>query len=56
MSNDRWDVVIIGSGPGGGALALRLAETGKRILILERGDYLKREPDNLEREESVRRR
>ena len=46
MGNDGWDVIIIGSGPGGGALALRLAETGKRILILERGDYLKREPDN----------
>ena len=46
MSNDRWDVIVVGSGPGGGALALRLAATGKRILILERGDYLKREPDN----------
>lgn len=46
MSNDRYDVIIVGSGPGGGTLALELARTGKRILILERGDYLKREPDN----------
>ena len=46
MSNDRFDVIVIGSGPGGASLALRLAATGKRILILERGDYLKREPDN----------
>ena len=44
--SDSYDVIIVGSGPGGGALALALAPTGKRILILERGDYLKREPDN----------
>src|ERR1700709_888292 len=46
MSNDRYDVIVIGSGPGGASLALRLAATGKRILILEHGDYLKREPAN----------
>src|ERR1700712_3524955 len=46
MRNDRYDVIIIGSGAGGGTLALRLARTGKRILILERGGYLKREYDN----------
>ena len=46
MSNSRYDVIIIGSGPGGGTLALELAATGKKILLLERGDYLKREPDN----------
>ena len=46
VSNDGWDVIIVGSGPGGGTLALRLARTGKRILILERGDYMPREPDN----------
>ena len=37
---------MIGSGPGGASVAQRLAPTGKRILILERGDYLKREPEN----------
>ncbi len=46
MTNDRYDVIIIGSGAGGGTLALRLARTGKRILLLERGGYLKREYDN----------
>ena len=46
MAGDRYDVIIIGSGPGGGTLALELASTGKRILLLERGGYLKREPDN----------
>jgi choline dehydrogenase-like flavoprotein len=42
----RYDVIIIGTGAGGGTLALRLAPTGKRILLLERGDYLPREQDN----------
>ncbi|MEO9133213.1 MAG: GMC family oxidoreductase [Sphingomonas sp.] len=43
---DHFDLIVIGSGPGGAALAHRLAPTGKRILILERGDYLRREEDN----------
>ena len=37
---------MIGSGPGGASLAHRLAPTGKRILLLERGDYLPREEAN----------
>jgi choline dehydrogenase-like flavoprotein len=41
-----FDVVIIGSGAGGGTLAQRLAATGKSILILERGEHLPREADN----------
>ena len=43
---DRYDVIVIGSGAGGGTLTLELAKTGKRILLLERGGYLKRERDN----------
>src|SRR5205823_9179080 len=47
MADDqRYDVIIIGTGAGGGTLAHRLAPTGKRILILERGEYLPRERDN----------
>jgi choline dehydrogenase-like flavoprotein len=42
----NYDVIIIGSGAGGGTLARSLAPTGKRILILERGDWLKREALN----------
>jgi choline dehydrogenase-like flavoprotein len=45
MSN-RFDIIIIGSGAGGGTLALKLAASGKRILILERGGYLPREKEN----------
>lgn len=40
------DVIIIGTGAGGGTLAYALARSGKRILILERGDYVPREQDN----------
>lgn len=41
-----YDVIIIGSGAGGGTLAHRLAPSGKRILLLERGDYVPREKEN----------
>lgn len=44
--SDHYDVVIIGSGPGGGTMGWRLAQTGKRILLLERGGYLPREREN----------
>ena len=46
MAQDHYDVIIIGSGAGGGTLAWKLAPSGKRILLLERGDYLPRERDN----------
>src|ERR687887_488392 len=45
MAND-YDVIIIGRGAGGGTLAHRLAPSGKRILLLERGDYLPPPPEN----------
>lgn len=42
----HYDVIIIGTGAGGGTLAARLAPSGKRILILERGGYVPREKEN----------
>jgi choline dehydrogenase-like flavoprotein len=42
----HYDVIIIGSGAGGGTLAYALAPTGKRVLILERGGYVPREKSN----------
>ena len=42
----RYDVIIIGTGAGGGTLAYRLTRSGKRILLLERGGYVPREKDN----------
>jgi choline dehydrogenase-like flavoprotein len=41
-----YDVIVIGSGAGGGTLVRRLAPSGKRILLLERGGWLPREPQN----------
>jgi choline dehydrogenase-like flavoprotein len=43
---DRYDVIIIGSGAGGGTLVQRLAPSGKKILLLERGDWIRREREN----------
>src|SRR5262245_46759996 len=42
----RYDVIIIGTGAGGGTLAHHLAPSGKRILLLERGGWLMREKQN----------
>ncbi|MBI1852494.1 MAG: GMC family oxidoreductase [Planctomycetes bacterium] len=46
MATERFDVIVIGSGAGGGTLVHRLAPSGKKILLLERGDYVPREKDN----------
>ncbi len=46
MPPDHYDIIVIGSGPGGASLAHRLAPTGKKILMLERGDYLPRSQKN----------
>ncbi len=43
---DSYDVIIVGTGAGGGTLARHLAPSDKRILLLERGDWLLREPQN----------
>ena len=43
---EHYDVIIVGSGAGGGTLAHTLARSGRRILLLERGDFLTRETDN----------
>jgi choline dehydrogenase-like flavoprotein len=45
-TQNHFDVIIIGTGAGGGTLAHKLAPTGKRILLLERGGYVLREKDN----------
>ena len=44
--SDSYDIIVIGSGAGGGTLVNHLARSGKRILLLERGDWLPREPQN----------
>jgi choline dehydrogenase-like flavoprotein len=42
----KYDIIIIGTGAGGGTLAAALAPSGKSILILERGDFLPKEKEN----------
>ncbi len=42
----QFDIIIIGTGAGGGTLASKLAPSGKKILLLERGGYIPREQDN----------
>ena len=47
MNNGNdFDFVIIGSGAGGGTLAYKLAPSGKRILLIERGPFVRREKEN----------
>ncbi len=46
MDSNHYDVIIIGTGAGGGTLAHRLAPSGKKILVLERGTFLTREKAN----------
>ena len=46
MPETRYDVIIIGTGAGGGTLLSALAPSGKKILVLERGDFVKREREN----------
>ena len=48
---NSYDVVIIGSGVGGGSVALQLAGSKARVLILERGPALPREAQNWDPEE-----
>jgi choline dehydrogenase-like flavoprotein len=47
----HYDVIIIGTGAGGGTLARHLAPSGKRVLLLERGGWLPRELQNASAEE-----
>jgi choline dehydrogenase-like flavoprotein len=46
MPHERYDIVIIGSGAGGGTAAHALASTGASILVLERGDFVPQEDEN----------
>ena len=45
-TSDHYDVIVVGTGAGGGTLAHTVAASGKRVLLLERGDFLPREMEN----------
>ena len=46
MANSRYDIVIVGSGAGGGTIAHALASSDASVLIVERGDFIPQEPQN----------
>ena len=46
MRQAHYDIIIIGTGAGGGTMAHALADTGARILLLERGDFVPQEEEN----------
>lgn len=48
IDDQYYDVIIVGTGAGGGTLAHKLASSGKKILVLERGKFLARESSELE--------
>jgi choline dehydrogenase-like flavoprotein len=52
MTN-HYDIIIIGTGSGGSTMAYKLAPTGKRILILERGSFVPKEKQNWDPHEVV---
>ncbi len=49
----QYDIIIIGTGSGGGTIAKKLAGSGKRILILERGGFIPKEKQNWDPHEVV---
>src|SRR4051812_14960122 len=49
-AHDHYDVIIVGSGMGGGTLAYGLKDTGLSVLVVERGDFLPQEPENWDAE------
>jgi choline dehydrogenase-like flavoprotein len=50
---NHYDIIIIGTGSGGSTIAYKLAPTGKKILILERGGFIPKEKENWDPHEVV---
>ena len=46
MRTERYDIVIVGSGTGGGSMAQALSSSAASILIVERGDFVPQEDEN----------
>ena len=55
LPKHEYDIVVIGTGPGGATLAYALRHSGARILLIERGEYLPQEPENWDKVEVIRR-
>jgi choline dehydrogenase-like flavoprotein len=50
---NQYDIIIIGTGSGGSTIAYKLAQTGKKILVLERGGFIPKEKENWDPHEVV---
>ena len=50
MAQHHYDVVIIGTGAGGGTLLHKLADSGKKILVIEKGNFIPKEKENWDTE------
>ncbi len=46
IDDQHYDLIIVGTGAGGGTLAHKVVPTGKKILILERGDFMPLDEQN----------
>ncbi len=46
MRHESYDIIIIGTGAGGGTMAHALSDSPARILVLERGDFVPQEEEN----------
>ena len=51
MTDNHYDIIIIGTGAGGGTLLHKLADSGKKILVIEKGGYIPKEKQNWNTEE-----
>lgn len=53
IMHNHYDIIIIGTGSGGSTMAYKLASSGKKILILERGGFIPKEKENWDAHEVV---
>ncbi|BAY08007.1 GMC oxidoreductase [Calothrix sp. NIES-2098] len=54
MADAHYDAIVIGTGAGGGTLAYKLASNGKKVLVLERGNFLPRKKTNWDSQQVLR--